>query len=76
MEKFKVKELIEVCGDAYINIVDFNKVTANGSNITHWEGYTDDYFKERPFGDYDVMHIYPDNTAKGITLIILIELLG
>lgn len=57
MENFKVKDLIEVLGDFYIYIIDNNKTFPNGDDIVYWEGETDNYFKERPFGDCEVEHI-------------------
>lgn len=70
MKKFKVKEFIEILGDWNIIISDFNKVQCNGEEIIYWEGVTDDYFKERPYGDYDVMHITRYNAD---TMVIMID---
>lgn len=86
LKKFKVQDFIEVCGDMYIVISDFNKVNSDDSEFIYWQGWTDDYFKERPFGEYEVKHIsfygtkekeinYPYDTEKMDfnTLYILIE---
>lgn len=64
MKKFKVKELIEVCGDMYIYITDFNKTEKDGHEKIYWQGWADDYFKERPFGDHTVMHISSGGTKE------------
>lgn len=64
MDKFKVQDLIEVCGDMYIYVSDFNKVNSDGSEVIYWQGWTDDYFKERPFGEYEVKHISSCGTKE------------
>lgn len=65
--KFKVQDLIEVCGDMYIYISDLNKVNSDGNEIIYWQGWTDDYFNECPYGEYEVRHISSYGTKeKGI----------
>ena len=54
---FKVKDLIDVCGTFKIIITDFNKVKSNHEEIIYWSGFVDDYFRERPYGEYTVRHI-------------------
>lgn len=57
MKKFTVQELLEICGDMYIYITDYNKVNSNGCELVYWEGWNDDYYTNRPFGEYIVKHI-------------------
>lgn len=64
MADLKVKELIELSGDMYIRIRDFDTVGADGSLTVLWEGWIDDYMKkdDKPYGEHTIKQVQSRGT--------------
>lgn len=70
----QLQQLMDIVGGrTKIVISHANKVNGNGTEIVFWEGITDDYFKNRPYGEWYVWHITVWDDVLDQTLRIMID---